>query len=99
MTQTGPVVTLEVAKQGALYHGLGGILNQQQQQQQQIPSSAAAAVMMAKNLRPRFAPEYSGLHRFPGAGTTTGQYSPMLSQFPASQQACMPGMIKSISCV
>ena len=29
MTQTGPIVTLEVAKQGALYHGLGGILNQQ----------------------------------------------------------------------
>lgn len=48
MTQTGPVVTLEVAKQGALYHGLGGILTQQQQhQQQQVPSSAAA--MMAKS--------------------------------------------------
>lgn len=29
MTQTGPIVTLEVAKQGALYHGLGGILSQQ----------------------------------------------------------------------
>lgn len=29
MTQTGPVVTLEVAKQGAVYHGLGSILAQQ----------------------------------------------------------------------
>jgi len=30
MTQTGPVVTLEVAKQGAIFHGLGGMLTQQQ---------------------------------------------------------------------
>ena len=29
MTQTGPIVTLEVAKQGAIYHGLGGMLTQQ----------------------------------------------------------------------
>ena len=29
MTQTGPIVTLEVAKQGAIFHGLGGMLNQQ----------------------------------------------------------------------
>lgn len=29
MTQTGPIVTLDVAKQGALYHGLGGILSPQ----------------------------------------------------------------------
>ncbi|KAH9425593.1 Mllt4p [Dermatophagoides pteronyssinus] len=89
MTQTGPVVTLEIAKQGALYHGLGGILTQQQQ----VPSAAAAA-MMAKNLRLRFAPDYGGIHRFPGAATTAGQYSPMLSQFPtvaASQQTGMPG--------
>jgi hypothetical protein len=28
MTQTGPIVTLEVAKQGAIYHGLAGILAQ-----------------------------------------------------------------------
>lgn len=45
MTQTGPVVTLEIAKQGALYHGLGGILTQQQQ----VPSAAAAAMMAKSN--------------------------------------------------
>lgn len=28
MTRTGSVVTLEVAKQGAIYHGLATLLNQ-----------------------------------------------------------------------
>ena len=28
MTQTGPVVTLEIAKQGAVFHGLGNLLTQ-----------------------------------------------------------------------
>lgn len=29
MTNTGPVVTLEVAKQGAVFHGLSGLLKEQ----------------------------------------------------------------------
>ena len=44
MTQTGPIVTLEVAKHGALYHGLAGLLNAQS-------ASTSALITKGNSLR------------------------------------------------
>lgn len=46
MTQTGPIVTLEVAKQGALYHGLSGILAQQSQSTSNVAQAGSANSMV-----------------------------------------------------
>ncbi|KPM10158.1 Afadin-like protein [Sarcoptes scabiei] len=85
MTQTGPIVTLDVAKQGALYHGLGGILSPQFQSNTLIQNKNM-------NLRPCYMPnvtDFNGMNRF-----NNGQFNKMHTQFSSAaalQQARMPG--------
>lgn len=50
MTNTGPVVTLEVAKQGAVFHGLSGLLKEgaSAANSGQLPSAASTSSLLLK---------------------------------------------------
>lgn len=49
MTRTGSVVTLEVAKQGAIYHGLATLLNQPSPMMQRGKSVSFIVCVHAQN--------------------------------------------------